>query len=109
MAGNIKESRKCQVCNGSGMDEWGYGCPACNGYGAVVTDVAPKDEPPPEPTEYVRKVIVPQVDEYAFIAKRMKEIDAERIEAINTPDPDTTPTPAAISTQTDEDFYMWGY
>jgi hypothetical protein len=106
---NMKESRMCQTCQGAGCDAYGYNCGDCGGHGAIIVDVAPKDEPAAEPEEYVRKVIVPQVDQYDFIAKRIKEIEEERLKAINTPDPDTTPTPAAISTQTDEDFYAWGY
>lgn len=99
----------CQTCQGAGCDAYGYNCGDCSGNGVIIVDLAPKEEPKAEPEEYVRKVIVPQADQYDFIAKRMKELEAERMEAINAPDPDLTPTPAAVSTQTDEDFYAWGY
>ena len=105
---NIKEARMCQTCQGAGVDAYGYTCGACNGYGAVVTSVAPEEPPPAEPAEYVRKVIVPQVDQYDFIAKRMKELEAERTEALNTPEePASAPINQFAAEQ--EDFYMWGY
>lgn len=105
-APNIKEASKCQTCQGHGMDIYGYTCRDCNGYGAVVTTVV-QPEPTPVATEPERKVIVPQVDQYDFIAKRMKELEAERTEALNTPEEVPAPTNQFAPEQ--EDFYMWGY
>lgn len=108
-APNIKEARTCQTCQGAGMDAYGYTCRDCNGYGSTVVNVAPEEPPTAEPEEYVRKVIVPQVDQYDFIAKRMRELEAERTEALNTPEEPAALTPQQYTSEAGEDFYMWGY
>ena len=105
---NIKEARMCQTCKGAGVDAYGYTCRDCNGYGSTVVNVASEEPPAAKPEEYVRKVIVPQVDQYDFIAKRMRELEAERTEALNTPD-EPAPAPTNQFAAEQEDFYMWGY